>query len=85
MNIETIISSATNEFKKQLESELNELPAGQLTPAKASQFTQGMQKAISAAAIKGYENFLQTHEHQEKTMAANGQILRFKQDSLKIF
>ena len=85
VNIETIISNATNEFKKQLESELSGLPEGQLTPAKASQFTQSMQKAISAAANKGYENFLQSHEHQEGTIIANGKILRFKQDSPKIF
>ena len=85
MSVDSIISHATAEFKKQLESELKGLPEGQLTPEKASQFTQGMQKAISAAAIKGYENFLQDHEHEEETMIANGQILRFKQDSPKIF
>ena len=85
MNIETIISNATNEFKKQLESELKGLPEGQMTPEKASRFTQGMQKAISVAAIKGYDNFLQSHESEEETMVANGQVLRFKQDSTKKF
>lgn len=85
MNIEAIISSATDEFKNQLDSELNELPEGQLTPEKASQFTQSMQKAISAAATAGYESFLKSHEHHEDTMTADGQILRFKQESSKIF
>ena len=85
MSIESIIPGAKDEFKKQLESELSGLPTGQLNPEKASQFTQGMQKAISAAAIKGYENFLQSHKDEKETLLANSQILRFKQDSSKIF
>jgi len=85
MNIESIISSSVNELKRQLESELSELPEGQLSPAKASQFTKGMQKAISAAALKGYEDFLKSHEPHEATVVSDGKLLRFKQESPKIF
>jgi len=80
-----IITTATEEFKQKLRQALENLSMASLTPELAEQVSQGLQESIRSAALVGYRTFLESYDEKQDVLTVNGQILRFKIVSEKIF
>lgn len=80
-----IITTATEEFKQKLRQSLENLSIATLTPELAAQVSQGLQESIRSAALVGYRTFLEFYDEKQEVLTVNGQILRFKIVSEKIF
>ena len=80
-----IIKAATEEFKQKLRHALENLSMATLSPELAEQVSQGLQESIRSAALVGYRTFLESYDEQQDVLAVNGQVLRFKIASGKIF
>lgn len=80
-----LITTATEEFKQKLRQALENLSMTTLTPELAEQVSQGLQESIRSAALVGYRAFLESYDEKQDGLTVNGQILRFKVVSEKIF
>ena len=80
-----IITTATEEFKQKLRQSFENLSMATLTPELAEQVSQGLQESIRSAALVGYRTFLESYDEKQDVLTVNGQVLRFKIVSEKIF
>ncbi|MGH7600897.1 MAG: hypothetical protein ACREOI_31450, partial [bacterium] len=80
-----IIKGATEEFKQKLRQALENLSMATLSAELAEQVSHGLQESMRSAALVGYRTFLESYDEKQDVLAVNGQVLRFKIASAKIF
>ncbi len=85
MDIATMIEVATEEFKQNLHQQCKDWELDQLTPALATQVSQGLKQALAAAGVAGFCSFLQGYEEDALTLTIDGVLHRWKKVSAKRF
>ena len=85
MVVDQVVESMSFEIKRILEEFAENRNDEVLTPACASEMTQVLQKAVSAAGIAGLRAFLESYEDSSETVENEGQVYRYKLTSTKEF
>ena len=85
MIVPRIIQIAMDEFKQKMMELGQTWNTDGLTPELADQDGQGLKQALTAAAQKAYQAFLQSYDLAEPTLVVQGQTVRWKCVSEKTF
>lgn len=83
MLLDTIIKSATQEFKQKMQHFCQNIEMEHLTPALSARIGECLKSALSSAGLAGYKAFLESFEDDRNSLIHNDRSFRYTRVSQK--